>query len=181
MIGGGARLGGFSRQVLLALARPLVFCCDESEKIVRMFLYFRNGSMLLVLRASQHLCKSRLKLSLPYRQLTTTQHFPPQREHTMSFSSAAASDVAVNLPSRTESDSMGELHVPVGTLWGAQTQRSLENFPIGGPESKMPLPVVKAMATVKKCCALYNVEQGMLDESVGNAIAQAADEVVAGP
>lgn len=89
-------------------------------------------------------------------------------------------DCAAHLPARTESDSMGELHVPAATLWGAQTQRSLENFPIGGPESKMPLAIVRAMATVKKCCALYNVQTGKLEESIGTNIAKAADEVIAG-
>jgi len=97
-----------------------------------------------------------------------------------SSSAANTDDVAAHLPARTESDSMGQLHVPAGALYGAQTQRSLQNFPIGGPESKMPLPIVKAMATVKKCCALYNVRTGQMDAKVGNAIAQAADEVVAG-
>jgi fumarate hydratase, class II len=89
-------------------------------------------------------------------------------------------DVAAHLPARAESDSMGVLQVPAGCLWGAQTQRSLENFPIGGPESKMPLQIIKAMAVVKKCCALYNVQTGVMDEKVGQAIAAAADEIVAG-
>jgi len=91
-----------------------------------------------------------------------------------------SSDVAANLPARVESDSMGELNVPAATLWGAQTQRSLENFPIGGIESRMPMAVVKAMAVVKKCCALYHAEIGVMDEAVAKAIAQAADEVVDG-
>jgi fumarate hydratase class II len=84
------------------------------------------------------------------------------------------------LPSRTESDSMGALQIPTGCLWGAQTQRSLENFPIGGTESRMPLEVVCAMAVVKKCCALYHAEIGKLPEDVAQAIAQAASEVIAG-
>jgi fumarate hydratase class II len=75
---------------------------------------------------------------------------------------------------------MGELNVPAATLWGAQTQRSLENFPIGGIESRMPMAVVKAMATVKKCCALYHAGINTMDNKVANAIATAADEVVAG-
>lgn len=90
------------------------------------------------------------------------------------------SDPAALLPSRVESDSMGALSIPPGKLWGAQTQRSLINFPIGGPESKMPLPIVYAMATVKKCCALYNKSVGKVDASVADAIAAAADEVIAG-
>ena len=89
-------------------------------------------------------------------------------------------DVAAHLPSRVESDAMGELTVPAGSLWGAQTQRSLENFPIGGFESRMPLTVIKAMAIIKKCCALYHAEQDFMESSISHAIAAAADEVVAG-
>mmetsp|Transcript_12658 Transcript_12658/g.36825 ORF Transcript_12658/g.36825 Transcript_12658/m.36825 type:complete len:472 (-) Transcript_12658:70-1485(-) len=89
-------------------------------------------------------------------------------------------DPAANLPSRVESDSMGELEIPSGCLWGCQTQRSLQNFPIGGTESKMPLEVVYAMAQVKKCCALYHAEIGKMKQEVADAIAQAADEVMGG-
>jgi fumarate hydratase class II len=87
-------------------------------------------------------------------------------------------DVAAHLPARVERDSMGALDVPAGSLWGAQTQRSLLNFPIGS--GKMPLAVVKAMAQVKKCCALYHVQRGEMAENIGKAIAQAADEVIQG-
>jgi fumarate hydratase, class II len=79
---------------------------------------------------------------------------------------------------RIEKDAMGELQVPADSLWGAQTQRSLMNFPIGGVESKMPLSIIKAMATVKKCCAVYNVSNQVIDPTIGTAIAQAADEVI---
>jgi fumarate hydratase class II len=89
-------------------------------------------------------------------------------------------DPAANLPPRVESDSMGSLDIPANCLWGCQTQRSLINFPIGGSESKMPLEVVYAMALVKKCCAEYHAEIGLMDEKVAKAIAQAADEVMAG-
>ena len=91
--------------------------------------------------------------------------------------SSIPGDVAVSLPARVESDSMGQLQVPAATLWGAQTQRSLENFPIGGLESRMPLSIIKAMAVVKKCCALYHAQQGLMDPAVADAIAKAADEV----
>jgi fumarate hydratase, class II len=89
-------------------------------------------------------------------------------------------DVAADLPPRKESDTFGELPIAAGTLWGAQTQRSIENFPIGGIESKMPLAVVSAMAVVKKCCALYHADIGLMQHDHAAAIAQAADEVVAG-
>ena len=92
----------------------------------------------------------------------------------------SSEDVAASLPARVESDSMGALEVPAGSLYGAQTQRSLLNFPIGGLESRMPLAVVYAMATVKKACALYHANTGVMDEKIANAIAQAADEVTAG-
>eukprot|EP00591_Stephanopyxis_turris_P007191 CAMPEP_0195531392 /NCGR_PEP_ID=MMETSP0794_2-20130614/35225_1 /TAXON_ID=515487 /ORGANISM="Stephanopyxis turris, Strain CCMP 815" /LENGTH=475 /DNA_ID=CAMNT_0040663169 /DNA_START=141 /DNA_END=1568 /DNA_ORIENTATION=- len=89
-------------------------------------------------------------------------------------------DPAADLPPRTESDSMGDLPIAAGKLWGAQTQRSIGNFPIGGPESKMPLPIVYGQATVKKCCAMYNKAAGKMDATVADAICQAADEVIAG-
>ena len=79
---------------------------------------------------------------------------------------------------RVEKDAMGELKVPSDSLWGAQTQRSLMNFPIGGVESKMPLSIVKSMATVKKCCAVYNMSKNVIDPTIGNAIIQAADEII---
>ncbi|KAG7366936.1 fumarate hydratase [Nitzschia inconspicua] len=96
------------------------------------------------------------------------------------MSSSAFPDPAANLPPRIESDSMGSLDIPANCLYGCQTQRSLMNFPIGGIESKMPLEVVYAMALVKKCCAEYHAEIGVMDTSVATAIAQAADEVMAG-
>lgn len=52
---------------------------------------------------------------------------------------SAASDPGANLPPRKESDSMGTLDIPAGKLWGAQTQRSIQNFPVGGIESKSKL------------------------------------------
>ncbi|KAL9179506.1 hypothetical protein ACHAXT_008796 [Thalassiosira profunda] len=67
---------------------------------------------------------------------------------------ALATAVAA-LPARTESDSMGALSIPPGSLWGAQTQRSIGNFPIGGRESRMPTEVVYAQCLIKKCCAEY--------------------------
>jgi fumarate hydratase class II len=89
-------------------------------------------------------------------------------------------ELVQHLESRTESDGMGPMTVPPGKLYGAQTQRSVENFPIGDRESKMPMDVVRAMALIKKCCAAYNADVGLLDPDVGRAIAQAADEVIDG-
>jgi fumarate hydratase class II len=87
-------------------------------------------------------------------------------------------DPAASLPSRSETDSMGPQIIPAGRLWGAQTQRSLHHFAIG--ESKMPFPVIYAMAIVKKSCALYNKGIGKMEGHIADAIALAADEVMAG-
>jgi fumarate hydratase class II len=79
---------------------------------------------------------------------------------------------------RIETDSMGPVHVPAARYWGAQTQRSLDNFPIG--EATMPVPLIRALALVKKAAALANLRLGALDETRARAIAAAAGEVAAG-
>ena len=81
---------------------------------------------------------------------------------------------------RTEHDTMGTIEVPADCLWGAQTQRSREHFHIGGPEQRMPLAVIRALALVKKAAALVNAENGTLDGTIAPAIAAAADEVISG-
>ncbi|MDX2052268.1 MAG: class II fumarate hydratase [Polyangiaceae bacterium] len=81
-------------------------------------------------------------------------------------------------PTRIEIDTLGEVHVPDAQLWGAQTQRSLENFKIS--KEKMPEELIHALALVKKASALVNIELKMVDEKIGHAIAAAADEVLAG-
>jgi fumarate hydratase class II len=82
------------------------------------------------------------------------------------------------LRTRTERDTFGPIQVPAERLWGAQTQRSLEHFRISG--ERMPLPLVHALALVKKVVALVHVELGVLDAAKGGAIAAAAEEVLAG-
>lgn len=79
---------------------------------------------------------------------------------------------------RIEHDSMGEMRVPADALWGAQTQRSFENFRIG--TETQPEGIIRAFALLKKAAAQANVELGVLDGSVGSLIAQACDEVYAG-
>ncbi|MCV3271989.1 class II fumarate hydratase [Roseobacter sinensis] len=79
---------------------------------------------------------------------------------------------------RTETDSFGPLEVPSDKYWGAQTQRSILNFPIGW--EKQPVAVVRALGVIKQACAQANLELGKLDAERGNAIMQAASEVVAG-
>ena len=81
---------------------------------------------------------------------------------------------------RQESDAFGPIAVEDTRLWGAQTQRSLDNFKIGGPESKMPTGIVHAQAIVKKCAAKYNKAAGKLAPEVADAISAAADDVIAG-
>jgi len=79
---------------------------------------------------------------------------------------------------RVEKDSMGEVLVPGDKLWGAQTQRSLENFEIG--TEKMPMEVVHALACLKKAAALANCELGNMDAGMADVIAMACDEVLSG-
>lgn len=81
---------------------------------------------------------------------------------------------------RVESDAFGELQVPSEKYWGAQTQRSLQNFKIGGSRERMPEPVVKAFGILKKSTAIVNESFGTLDPKISKAIQQAADEVAAG-
>ncbi len=81
---------------------------------------------------------------------------------------------------RTETDSFGPIAVPADRYWGAQTQRSLENFRIGGENERMPLPLVHALALVKKAAAHVNARLGLIDQRVAGAIGQAADEALAG-
>ncbi len=79
---------------------------------------------------------------------------------------------------RTETDSFGPLEVPADKYWGAQTQRSIMNFPIGW--EKQPVAVVRALGVIKKACAQANIELGKLDAERGNAIVEAAGDVVDG-
>ena len=79
---------------------------------------------------------------------------------------------------RIEHDSLGEVMVPADRLWGAQTQRSYENFPIGG--DRMPRELIRAFAQLKKAAALVNCDLGRLDERRAQLIAQVCDEILAG-
>ena len=79
---------------------------------------------------------------------------------------------------RTETDSFGPLEVPADKYWGAQTQRSLGNFKIGG--ETLPVPLVRALGIIKKAAALTNMAQDKLESRLGDAIATAADDVIDG-
>src|SRR3954470_19784395 len=80
--------------------------------------------------------------------------------------------------SRVEKDSFGNIEVPAERLWGAQTERSRRFFRISG--ERMPLALVYALALVKKSAAGVNAELGLLKKEKAEAIARAADEVLAG-
>ncbi len=79
---------------------------------------------------------------------------------------------------RTESDSFGPLEVPADKYWGAQTQRSIMNFPIGW--EKQPVAIVRALGVIKKACAIENKAIGKLDARIADAIIAAAGDVIDG-
>ncbi|WP_332683534.1 class II fumarate hydratase [Bosea sp. (in: a-proteobacteria)] len=81
---------------------------------------------------------------------------------------------------RSETDSFGPVSVAADRYWAAQTQRSLENFRIGGPAERLPLPLVHALVLVKKAAAIVNARLGLLDRKIEAAIVQAADEALSG-
>src|SRR5689334_23308585 len=82
------------------------------------------------------------------------------------------------MATRTETDSMGPIQVDAARYWGAQTQRSLENFRIGG--ERMPREIILALATIKKASALVNRDLGLLADDKARWIVAAADEVLHG-
>ena len=81
-------------------------------------------------------------------------------------------------PTRTETDSMGPIEVPADRYWGAQTQRSLHHFSIGN--DRVPTPVIRGMAILKKAAARTNRELGKLPDDRADLIIRAADEIIAG-
>jgi len=82
------------------------------------------------------------------------------------------------MTTRTETDTFGPIPVESDKYWGAQAQRSLQNFKIG--EEKMPAPIVRALGTVKRAAAEANMELGVLKPEVGDTIVKAAQEVIEG-
>lgn len=81
---------------------------------------------------------------------------------------------------RIEKDTMGQVEVPAEKYWGAQTQRSKDNFKIGGESMKMPLEIIKAFAILKKAAAETNAELGVLDQDKASIIGKVCDEIIAG-
>ena len=96
----------------------------------------------------------------------------------MSPSPAVRAATPTDVPTRIETDTFGPIEVPADRYWGAQTQRSIENFRIGG--ERMPVPLVRALALVKQSAALVNKDLGLLEARIADAVATAAGEVVQG-
>ncbi|QGZ95922.1 class II fumarate hydratase [Terricaulis silvestris] len=82
------------------------------------------------------------------------------------------------MATRTETDSFGPIQVEADKYWGAQAQRSLQNFKIG--EEKMPAPIVRALGVVKRAAAEANMELGVLKPEIGDTVVKAAQEVIEG-
>src|SRR5215470_2918981 len=81
-------------------------------------------------------------------------------------------------PTRTERDTMGPIEVPADRYWGAQTQRSLEHFKIGG--DRFPRELIRALGLIKRAAAQVNRDLGLLPAAKADAIARAAEEVISG-
>src|SRR6202140_1824901 len=88
--------------------------------------------------------------------------------------------LAITNPVRTEEDALGEVEVAAEHLWGAQTQRSHVNFPIGVERFRWGRPVIRALGILKKCAALANGDLNQLPKEKVDLIAQAAQEVIDG-
>jgi fumarate hydratase class II len=80
--------------------------------------------------------------------------------------------------SRKETDSLGDVHIPKGAYWGAQTERSRQNFSIG--TERMPLPLIRALAIQKRCAAKTNFTLRTIPSEIAEAVIQAAEEVIDG-
>jgi fumarate hydratase class II len=81
---------------------------------------------------------------------------------------------------RIEKDTMGPVEVPADKYWGAQTQRSINNFKIGGEKNRMPIEIIRAFAILKKAAALTNAELGVLAQDKAEIIGTVCDEILAG-
>ncbi|MCH6236063.1 class II fumarate hydratase [Cognataquiflexum rubidum] len=81
---------------------------------------------------------------------------------------------------RIEKDTMGPVEVPADKYWGAQTQRSINNFKIGGEKNRMPIEIIRAFAILKKSAAIANAELGVLTQDKADIIAKVCDEILTG-
>src|SRR2546423_4316780 len=91
---------------------------------------------------------------------------------------AGARSARMRTSQRVERDSMGEIKVPADALWGAQTQRAVQNFPVSG--LAMPRPFIGALGLVKQAAARANRDLKLLDPKVAQTVEEAAAEVAAG-
>ncbi len=86
----------------------------------------------------------------------------------------------ITMSIRIEKDTMGPVEVPADKYWGAQTQRSINNFKIGGEKNRMPIEIIRAFAILKKAAAQTNAELGVMEQSKADIIGQVCDEILAG-
>jgi fumarate hydratase, class II len=107
-----------------------------------------------------------------------TDDRPPATEDRRKTASSAASHPSSAVRTRTETDSFGPIEVPADRYWGAQTERSRNNFRIG--EERMPRPLIAALAIVKRAAAEANLELGLLDAKYAKVIVAAAQEIIDG-
>ncbi|RDW80080.1 putative fumarate hydratase [Coleophoma cylindrospora] len=117
--------------------------------------------------------------SRPFNPSSASSRTPSVPSHLLSKSSFGrqfSTTVHKMAEMRAETDAFGEVQVPADKYWGAQTERSLENFRINQPQDRMPPPIVKAFGILKGAAATVNMQFG-LDPKVGKAIQQAASEV----
>ncbi len=84
------------------------------------------------------------------------------------------------MSNRIEKDTMGPVEVPSDKYWGAQTQRSINNFKIGGEKNRMPIEIIHAFAILKKSAAMTNAELGVLAQDKADVIAKVCDEILEG-
>ena len=105
----------------------------------------------------------------------------PLGEVTLSHHGATIMNLTIKNQFRTEEDSLGDVQVPANHLWGAQTQRSHVNFPIGVERFRWGRPVIRALGILKKSAALANGELGQLPKGKVDLIVRAAQEVIDGP
>ncbi|ODA78726.1 hypothetical protein RJ55_06108 [Drechmeria coniospora] len=123
-------------------------------------------------------CRARIQTRTPQHQLL--QQRLDQTLGSRSFiSSLHTTTTTMAAATRTETDAFGEVEVPADRYWGAQTERSLENFRINQPQDRMPPPIVRAFGILKGAAATVNMRYG-LDPKIGQAIQQAAKEVADG-
>ena len=97
-----------------------------------------------------------------------------------SYLSTSPSDYSLFMEFRIEKDTMGEVKVPANALYGAQTQRSIENFKIAQDINRMPIEIIRAFAYLKKAAALTNFEAGVLPKNKATLIGKVCDEILEG-